>query len=151
MSYTELFTEKHEPLVLVAPAVYSAAAEQITSYVSLQNYHRAVAVISLGAFAAGGTVRVRLLQATTTGGAGAKGIPTTATQDKITTVLTGADASSVVVIELRTEELDVTNGFDCVAVGYDVDTNTVAMSITLWGIEPVYAPVPTTGFNEVVG
>lgn len=150
MSYTQRFSEVHNPLIVVAPAVMSPAAEQISAYVSLQNYHRAVAVITLGAIAATGTVQVRLLQATSTAGAGAKGIPTTATQDKITTVLTTADASSTVVIELRTEELDVDNGFDCVAVAYDVDTDTVALSITLWGIEPVYPPVASSVFNEVV-
>lgn len=150
MSYTERFTEVHYPLVGIAPAVYSAAAEQITSYVSLANYHRAVLVIHIGTVAAGGTVQFRLLQATTTAGAGAKGIPTTATQDKITTVLTGAD-SNWVAIELRTEELDVANGFDCVAFGYDVDTNTVALEATLYGIEPRFAAVPTTNYNEIVG
>lgn len=151
MSYTELFTEVHYPLVNVPPAVKSPAAEQISAYVSLANYHRAVLVAHLGAFAATGTVRFRLLQATDTAGASAKGIPTTAGQDKLTTVLTVADANSVVAIELRTEELDVTNGFDCVAVAYDVDTDTVALSAILYGIVPVYAPVPTTNYNEVVG
>ena len=150
MSYTERFSEVHYPLVNVVPAVKSPAGEVISSYVSLANYHRAVLVIHTGAIAATGTVAVRLLQATTTGGASAKGIPTTATQDKITTVLTTADANSVIVIELRTEELDVANGFDCVAIGFDVDTDTVAMSAILYGIEPRFMPVPTTNYNEVV-
>lgn len=150
MSYTQRFTEVHYPLVNVPPAVKSPAAEQISAYVSLADYHRAVAVIHLGAIAATGTVRCRLLQATSTAGAGAKGIPTTATQDKITTVLTTADANSVVAIELRTEELDVANGYDCVAFAYDVDTDTVALSAVLYGIIPAYAPVPTTNYNEIV-
>lgn len=150
MSYTERFTEVHYPLVNVVPAVKSAGAEVISAYVSLANYHRAILIVHTGAIAATGTVRVRLLQATDTAGTSAKGIPTTATQDKITTVLTTADANSVVAIELRTEELDVANGFDCVAVGYDVDTDTVAMSAILYGIEPRFAPVATTNYNEVV-
>jgi hypothetical protein len=150
-SYTERFTEDHYPLVTVPPAVKSPAAEQISAYVSLANYHRAVCVIQTGAIAATGTVQVRLLQATTTAGASAKGIPTTATQDKITTVLTTADANSVVAIELRTEELDVSNGFDCVAVAYDVDTDTVALGIILYGIISRFDPTPTTNYNEIVG
>lgn len=151
MSYTERFTEVHYPLITVAPAVKSPASEVISSYVSLANYHRAVCVIHTGAIAATGTVIVRLLQATDTAGSSPKGIPTTATQDKITSTLTTADANSVIVIELRTEELDVTGGYDCVAVGYDVDTDTVAMSIILYGIEPRYMAVPTTNYNEIVG
>lgn len=149
-SYTERFTEVHYPLVGATPAVYSAAGEVITSYVSLANYHRAVLMIHLGAFAAGGTVQFRLLQATDTAGTSPKGIPTTATQDKITTVLTAADTGWVA-IELRTEELDVSGGYDCVAFGYDVDTNTVAFEATLYGIISRFDPVPTTNYNEIIG
>ncbi len=149
-SYTERFTEVHYPLIGLAPVVASAGAEVISSYVSLASYHRAVLVIHLGSVAAGGTVQFRLLQATNTAGASPKGIPTTATQDKITTVLTGAD-SGWVVIELRSEELDVSNGYDCVAFGYDVDTNTVALEATLYGIISRFDPVPTTNYNEIVG
>lgn len=150
MSYTERFTEVHYPLINVPPAVKSPASEVISSYVSLANYHRAVCVIHTGAIAATGTVIVRLLQATDTAGSSPKGIPTTATQDKITSTLTTADANSIIVIELRTEELDVTGGYDCVAVGYDVDTDTVAMSIVLYGIEPRFMAVPATNYNEIV-
>ncbi len=150
MSYTERFTEVHYPLVNVVPAVKSAGAEVISAYVSLANYHRAVLVIHTGAIAATGTVIVRLIQATNTAGASPKGIPTTATQDKLTSTLTTADANSVIAIELRTEELDVANGYDCVAIGFDVDTDTVPMSAILYGIEPRFAPVATTNYNEVV-
>ena len=150
-SYTERFSEVHYPLIVVPPVVESPAGEQISAYVSLQGYHRAVAVLTLGAIAATGTVQVRFLQATTTAGASAKGIPTTATQDKITTVLTTVDANSVVVIELRTEELDVDNGFDCVALAYDVDTDTVALSAIVFGTVPSYPPVSAAGYNEIVG
>lgn len=150
MSYTERFTEVHYPLVNVPPAVKSPASEVISAYVSLANYHRAALVIHTGAIAATGTVAVRLIQATDTSGTSPKGIPTTATQDKITSTLTTADANSVIVIELRTEELDVSGGYDCVAIGYDVDTDTVAMSAILYGIEPRFASVPTTNYNEVV-
>lgn len=149
-SYTERFTEVHYPLVGLAPVVTSAGAEVISSYVSLANYHRAVLVVHLGAVAAGGTVQFRLLQAQNTAGLNAKGIPTTATQDKITTVLTAADTGWVV-IELRTEELDVAGGFDCVAFGYDTDTNTFALEATLYGIISRFDPVPTTNYNEIVG
>lgn len=150
MSYTERFTEVHYPLVTVVPGVKSATSEVISAYVSLANYHRAALVIHTGAIAASGTVIVRLIQATSTAGASPKGIPTTATQDKLTSTLTTADANSVIVIELRTEELDVSNGYDCVAIGYDVDTDTVAMSAILYGIEPRFAAVPTANYNEIV-
>jgi hypothetical protein len=150
MSYTERFSEMHSPLVMVPPATYTSAAEAITAYVSLANYHRAALVIHLGNVTATGTVLIRLLQATNTSGGSAKGIPTTATQDKITSALANADDNGVVVIELRTEELDVDNGFDCVAIGYDVDTDSVPFSAILYGIETRFAPVASTAYNEIV-
>lgn len=151
MSYTERFSEMHYPLVNVVPGVKSATSEVISAYVDLANYHRAALVIHTGAIAATGTVIVRLIQAKNTSGGTPIGIPTTATQDKLTSTLTTADANSVIVIELCTEELDVTNGYHCVAIGYDVDTDTVAMSAILYGIEPRFAAVPTTNYNEIVG
>jgi hypothetical protein len=150
MSYTERFSEVHYPLVNVPPGVKSATSEVVSAYVSLANYHRAVLVIHTGAIAASGTVVVRLIQAKDTGGTTPIGIPTTSTQDKLTSTLTTADANSVIVIELRTEELSVNLGYECVAIGYDVDTDTVAMSAILYGVEPRFAPVPTTNYNEIV-
>lgn len=151
MSYTERFSEVHYPLVSVSPAVKSAAGEVVSAYVSLANYHRAALVIHTGAIAATGTVVVRLIQAKNTSGGTPKGIPTTGTQDKITSTLTTADANSIIVIELAAEELDVSGGYSCVAIGFDVDTDTVAMGATLFGIVPAFAPVPTTNYNEIVG
>ena len=150
MSFTERFTEVHYPLIKIAPAVKSAGAEVISAYVEAGLYTRFALVIHLGAIAATGTMLVRLLQATSTAGASAKGIPSTAAQTKITSALVTGDANGIVVIELTAEELDVDRGFDCLAVGYDVDTDTVAMSAILYGIEPRYAPVDVTAYNEVV-
>src|SRR5512139_995221 len=150
MSYTERFSEVHYPLVTVPPAVKSPAAAQVSTYVSLANYHRAVCVVQTGAIAATSTCVIQLLQASTSAGAGSKGIPTTVGQTKTTTSLTTADANSVIVIELRTEELDVANGFEHVAVSRDVDTDTVALGIILYGIEPRFRPVATANYNEIV-
>jgi len=150
MSFTEHFSESHYPLVKVAPAVYSPASEVISSYVSAALYTRFALVIHLGAIAATGTALIRLLQATNTSGGSAKGIPTTATQTKITSALVDGDDAGVVVIELSAEELDVDGGFDCLAIGYDVDTDTFAFSAILYGIEPRYKPVDSAGYNEIV-
>lgn len=150
MSFTERFTEKHYPLITVAPTTYQAAAAVDTAYVSLANYHRAALVIHLGNVSATGTVTFQIRQATNTSGGSVKGIPTTAGQSKITTALANADDNGIVVIELRTEELDVANGFDCVGVRYDVDTDTADFSAILYGIEPRFSPVTSTGFNEIV-
>jgi hypothetical protein len=148
--YTERFSEVHYPLIKIAPAVKSPAGEVISSYVDAGMYTRFALVLHLGAIAATGTMLVRILQATSAAGANAKGIPTTAAQTKITSALVTGDANGIVVIELTAEELDVDGGFHFLAVGYDVDTDTVAMGAVLWGIEPRYAPVDSTGYNEIV-
>jgi hypothetical protein len=150
MPYCERFTEVHYPLIKIAPSVKTATGEVISSYVEAGLYTRFALVLHLGAIAATGTMLVRILQATNTAGAGAKGIPTTAAQEKITSALVTGDANGIVVLELTAEELDVNGGFHCLAVGYDVDTDTVAMGAVLWGIEPRYAAVDVAAFNEVV-
>ena len=150
MSYTERFSEVHYPLVAVVPAVYSPAAAVTSAYVSLANYHRAVLVVHCGAIAATGTLDISIRQASSSAGAGVKGIPTTAGQTKLATQLTGADDDSIVIIELRTEELDIANGFEHVAITYDVDTDTAAFSAILYGCEPRFKPVATTNWAEIV-
>jgi hypothetical protein len=148
-SYTERFSEVHYPLINVAPAVKSPAAAQVSAYVSMANYHRAALVIHLGAIAATGTAVIQILQGATSVGGSSKGIPTTVGQTKTLSVTT-ADANTVKVIELRTEELDVAGGFEYVAVSYDVDTDTVALSLVLYGIISRFNPVPTTNWDEIV-
>lgn len=150
MAFTERFSETHAVLASINLAVKSPAAKQYSAYVSLKNYHRAAAVFHIGAVAATGTVVLEIVQAQNSSGAGVKGIPTTAAQSKKTTVLTTADANSVCIIELRTEEMDIANGFEHVAIAHDVDTDTVGLAGILYGIEPRYAPVPVTNVNEIV-
>jgi hypothetical protein len=150
MPYCERFTEVHYPLIKVAPAVKSAGAEVISAYVDAGMYTRFALVAHLGAVTATGDVYIRLIQATSAAGANAKGIPTTIGQTKITSDLDVNDAGGIVVIELTAEELDVDGGFHYLAVGYDVNDDTVAMSAILWGIEPRYVPVDVTAYNEVV-
>ena len=76
MSYTERFSEVHYPLVAVVPAVYAPGAATNSTYVSLANYHRAVLVVHCGTITATGTLDIQLRQASTSAGAGVKGIPT---------------------------------------------------------------------------
>lgn len=144
--YTERFTEVHYPL----DADYAdsfAIGTHTSAYVSLQNYHRAVFVINCGDIAAGGFLDARVLQATTTAGAGAKAI-----SGKAITRLTqaGGDGDDIVAIELQTEELDVTGLFDCVALEMTVGSAAIEFSYIIYGLEPRYPPTGTTNWQEVV-
>jgi hypothetical protein len=143
-SYTERFSEVHYPLVSVVPAVKSPGAAVVSSYVSLATYHRAALVIHFRD--CGNSATIEILQGSDS--RAAKGDPTTVGKQK--RFLTTADANTVKIIELRTEELDVTGGFEYVAVSYDVDTDTVALSLVLYGIISRFNPVPTTNWDEIV-
>lgn len=146
MTYSARFSELHYPL----DADYAdsfAIGDHVSAYVSLQNYHRAVFVLNAGDIAAGGFIDAWLLQATTTAGAGAKTI-----SGKSITRLTqaGGDSDSLVCIELQTEELDVSNNFDCVALFVRVGSATAEFGYTIYGIVPRFPPTPTTNWQEVV-
>lgn len=137
--YTERFSEVWALLAEIQGS--AASTEQNTGYVSLANYHRAVVMIC--PISLGSDLDVDLEQGTTTAGAGAK---TVDSGNKDITVASTDTAPSI--IELRTEELDVTNSFDCLNVEV---TPTVASYfwVGLWGGVPRFAPVSTTNLDSV--
>ena len=146
--YTERFTETAALLYNLAPISVTNGAEVFTSYVSLANYHRAAIVIHTGVMASGATIDAVVHQATDTSGTSAKHL----TASKAITQLTqaGSDSNKDVCIEVRTDELDVANGFDCIALGYTVGTAAALMSIEIYGLVPRFAPVSVTAWDEVV-
>ena len=146
--FTERFTETAALLYNLAPVSVSNGAEAFTSYVSLANYHRAVIVIHTGVMASGSTLDAVVHQATDTSGTSAKHL----TASKAITQLTqaGSDSNKDVAIEVRTEELDVAGGFDCIALGYTVGTAATLLSIEIYGLVPRYAAVSTTAWDEIV-
>lgn len=145
MSYTERFSEVHYPLAF-EHADSMGAGTNLTSYVSLANYHRAVAIVDVGDMGSSATLDISIVQATDTSGTSSKAIT-----GKAATQLTqaGGDGNEIICIELRTEELDIANGFDCVAISCVVATQAVEYSAILYGIEPRFAPVPTTNYSEI--
>jgi hypothetical protein len=146
MSYTERFTEVHYPLAMDYADSF-AIGTHTSNYVSLMNYHRAVFVINVGDIGAGGFLDARVLQATTTTGTSAKAIT-----GKSITRLTQADGDGddLLAIELQTEELDVSNNFDCVALELTVGSATIELSYIVYGIVPRFPPTGTTNWAEVV-
>lgn len=140
---SELFTEGHR-FSGIYPA--SRAGIQVNSdWVSMRDYHKAVALIIVGAIAANGIVDAWLEQATDTVGAGMKAIV-----GKAITPLVDADDNSIAVIELDASELDVNGGFDCIRLCM---SHTNAACLTCGGIiryAPRYAPVGIDNLAEVV-
>lgn len=146
MPYTEKFSEVHYPLDSDYADSF-AIGTHTSAYVSLANYHRAAIYINVGEIAAGGGLDARVLQATTTAGAGAKVIT-----GKSITRLTqaGGDGDDIICIEIRTEELDVTNAFDCIALELTVISAAAEIAYTIFGIVPRFPPTGITNWTEVV-
>lgn len=152
MSYTEKFTEVHKLLISEnSPALVAGTYD--SPWVSLMNYHRAVAILHVLDMGAGATLDFSIRQATTTAGANAKVITNTAgATTHAITQLTQADGDvdSDVIIELRTAQLDVTNGFDCISVRTVVGVDTCVISYHVFGIIPRFPPVGVAEWTEVV-
>ena len=146
VDFTQRFSEEHYPLAY-EHADSIAIGTHYTSYVSLANYYRAVAVIDVGDMAATATVDFSVVQASDSSGTGVKAIT-----DKAATQLTqaGGDGGEIICIEVRGEELDVANGFEHVAIKAVVAAAAVEYSAILYGCVPAYAPVPTTNWSEIV-
>jgi len=152
MSYTEKFTEVHKMLVSEnSPALVVGTYD--SPWVSLQNYHRAIAILHVLDMGAGATLDFSIRQATDTSGTSAKVITNTAgvTTHAITQLTqAGGDVDSDCIIELRTAQLDVTNGFDCISVRAVVAVDTCVASYHVFGIIPRFPPVGVTEWTEVV-
>jgi len=146
--FTEKFVEVHEPLYILHPISVTNGAEVLTPYVSLANYHRAFILINVGVMQSSGTIDAIVHQALNTSGGTPKHFSPTKAIVQLTQA--GSDSNSIVGIEIRTEELDVTNGYDCIALGYTVGTAAAILSIEIWGCVPRFPPVPVTDWNEVV-
>lgn len=140
MSYTERFTERHCLLGHIHPAAHTT--EQNSGYVSLATYHRAVIIINCGVVTA--NIDVDVEQATDTAGTGAKSFDTNSKDITITAV---TDNNTVEVIEIRTEEFDIANGFDC--INLEMTSTNAIFSAEIWGIVPRYAEVSTTALHSV--
>jgi len=140
MSYTEQFSEVHALLATINPASYDA--ETNSGYVSLANYHRAVIIIHSGVL--GGDLNVDIEEATSTAGAGAQSFDSAG---KDITIV-DADDNTVNVIEIRTEECDIADGYHCINLEITPGAGSI-FSAEVWGVCPRFAPVSTTNIDEV--
>ena len=144
--YTELFSEVHAVLQAVEPQSLNADAD--TLYVDMANYHRAVLVVSVGSTS--GDVEVELLQCDSdVDDSNEKVIEDDAGNEKYAFLNDAYAFPALIMIELRTEELDVNGGFHYVGVAVNT-TQAAIISYVLYGIEPRYEPVPVTLIEEVV-
>jgi len=141
-SYTERFTEVNELLARLPPLTYAGGVS--TPWFAVNDFHRVIVIVSAGTLT--GTLDAAVFQATNIAGAGAKIVA-----GKAITQLQATDDQDICGIEIRTEELDVDGGFDCLRV----QTNNGAQAtnvyeVIVFGLIPRYAEVGTTEWDEVV-
>jgi hypothetical protein len=134
----------------IDPDAY-AASTVVSGYVNMRDFTSAMAIIQAGDLGASATLDAKLVQATDTSGTSSKDIT-----GKAITQLTqaGTDSNKQVLINVRPEELDVDNGFDCVAISMTVATATSDAGAMLLGFFPSRGPatgVDATTVDEVVG
>lgn len=142
ISYTCEFTEVHDKLATIYPNQHAGGVS--TPWVSLAEYHRAFVEILTGNMV--NPLDVAIWQATDITGAGAKLVT-----GKAITQLNGGDDDQSVGIELRTEELDVNGGFDCVRVQtINGGAGGNVYSVVLYGIVGRHYPAALTNWDEVV-
>lgn len=124
------FTLPEQALPILALPPAADAAGRTSVYVSLANAHKAWALFQIAQGNAA-AVQCSVLQATSVGGAGSKAIGTTRIWADLDTatldaLIRQADAANfttdaglknkLVVIEIDPEELDVADGFSCIAI-----------------------------------
>lgn len=139
----QLFTEAADLLGVINPS--SSSGIQDSGNVLLENYHKAVVIIHVGAIATNGTVDADLEQASNTAAGTRKAIT-----GKSITQLTDADDNKVVVIELDSSELDVDNGFEYINLELTCATAASIIGAQIWGLSPRFAAEANAAIEEVV-
>ena len=132
---------------IIDPDAY--AASPVTSgWVHMGTFEAIQAIVMAGTLGSSATLDAKLEQATDSSGTGAKDIT-----GKAITQLTqaGTDSDKQAIINCRSEELDVANGFDYVRLSMTIGTATSDAGGLVLGHYPRYAPATdATTVDEVV-
>lgn len=117
-------------LAAIAP-VSQAAGSVSTSWVPLANFNQAMAVISAGVLGASATLGAKIEQATDAAGTGAKDV----TGKAITNLVKATDDGKQAIINLRAEELDVSNRYAFIRLTLAVGTAASLVAASLFGLD----------------
>lgn len=141
---SELFTEGHR-IDTIHPA--SRTSDVATfGWKSMRDYHKAVAIVDVGAAAANATIDLKLTQAKDDAGTSAKAIT-----GKAITTLGDGDDNKFAVIELDSSELDVDGEFDYINGELSLGgAAAVLCSAMLIRYQPRFKPVDDSNIEEVV-
>lgn len=132
---------------VIDPDVLTAATHS-SGWVHMGTFEAIQAIVMAGTLGSSATLDAKLEQATDSSGTGAKDI-----SGKAITQLTqaGTDSDKQAIINCRSEELDVANGFDYVRLSITVATASSDGAGIILGHYPRYAPATdATTVDEVV-
>ena len=130
-----LGSERAAVAAVIDPDANTAAA-YTSAYVSMSTFNQVLAIVQTGTLGSSATVDFKLVQATDSSGTSVKDISGKA----ITQLVKASNDDDQAVINCRSEELDVANGFDYVAMTMTVGTATSDCSAIMLGMTPRYAP-----------
>lgn len=149
--YTQRFTEGVLYETGIPPANHGIAVHN-TPWVDMSDFHRAVAELSTGVMAQGATLDMALQQATDNAGAGVKAIIAKGGGAKAINQLTqaGGNGNDRVVIELQSEELDVTNRFRWVRAQITIAGAAVFFDAQIKRFQAGHSPVSVAALTEVI-
>ena len=135
MTYDFLKASDLATIVAKLDPVSQGAATVTTGWVRASDWYRLLAVLSVGAMTATGTIDAKLQQATDGSGTGAKDVTGSAI-----TQLTQAsgDSNKIVAINLDVSKLDIANDFDYVRLSITVAVAASLISAVLYGLSARY-------------
>jgi len=123
-----------------------AASTVVSAWVPVANFHSIAALLQTGVLGTSATIDAKLRQATDASGTNAKDV----TGKAITQIVKASGDNKQATIEVRGEELDVTNGFAYVALSVTVGTAASIFGASIFGVNPRYAPASALNQAAVV-
>ncbi len=124
-------------LLAVMNPVSQAAVTAVSSYVPMSDCAAILAIVETGVLGAAATVDVKLVQATSAAGADSKDI----TGKAITQLVKASNDNDQVMLNCRSDELDVNNGFTHVALSITVGAAASLIAAQILGLYGRYQPV----------
>ena len=128
-------SELFSVLATIDPAS-QAVGTVTTGWISAGNHHTFLALVQSGVLGTGATLDAKLQQATDASGTGAKDV----TGKAITQIVKATGDNKQALINLRPDDLDVTNGYAYVRLSMTVAVAASLTAAQLLGFNPRFAP-----------
>ena len=128
-------SELFSVLATIDPAS-QAVGTVTTGWISAGNHHSLLALVQSGVLGTGATLDAKLQQATDASGTGAKDL----TGKTITQIVKASGDNKQALINLRPDDLDVTNGYAYVRLSLTVAVAASLTAAQLLGFNPRFAP-----------